>query len=100
MAKHGREIWARIDRPEFLIENDSYYHLKPEATPPELLKMSQYPLQDLPTEVWGHLVSEKKALSLTEYYNQYCKIINGKVYNTAALLSKYRTLHKAECLLP
>ncbi|OGT63396.1 MAG: hypothetical protein A3E85_02490 [Gammaproteobacteria bacterium RIFCSPHIGHO2_12_FULL_45_12] len=89
-SKHGNEIFPLVDKREnFKSEHDSIAILKPEKTPPKLLKMCQTRLE-LDATTLDTSVNKKNTLK--EYYQKHQKA----GFNTAALFKTYQYFHLCE----
>lgn len=102
MGKMGNLIIDNISDASKLTKGivSNRFYVKPEYTPPELLKFSQFKLEiKKSNKAWDQIVSKKKNLTLRQYMDIYTKKENDKFINYAALLSKYKILRKVELSL-
>ena len=105
-AKHGRELFKKIDHSDYLDEQDGIFDLIASKTPAALLKMAQSDLITegekpsqkhsivLPKEHFQEVVSGKKKTTLQQYLDKNRVKIGDTTYNVAAADAKYRLLKK------
>lgn len=93
-VKHGGDIFSYIEKVGVEEKKNNgivYRILAPENLMPTLLKLSQSKLE-LSKDILNSVVSQKKKLTLREYFKKYTIKTENKSRNAAAIIKKYKYL--------